>query len=307
MPAQVRARAAPPRTLRVATPTTAPRSSKGIPAGRRAATATRPVGAAGRGALARDAYAQPVPACARGRVATQRRSRPDEQHNGRSRGADPVAWPGEGAQPAAARRRRRESGCEGAVRPVRAVGGAAGFVVGGAYSKGRRLPVALLAACGSSEKREQRRRGSAAVLCSPRKRTTRSRSPRHRSNGRCEWQRALSGRASPTYAAVTAQEEWAARRRRVQEASVHSDLPNWSLYAMVVKCDDDVRQEMFCMHLVTQVQQIFAAAGLERLAGGLRPYSIQSTSSRSGIIEAMTDATSVGRSCAAPAPPLRRR
>ena len=64
---------------------------------------------------------------------------------------------------------------------------------------------------------------------------------------------------------------------------------------------------MFCMHLVTQVQQIFAAAGLERLAGGLRPYSIQSTSSRSGIIEAMTDATSVGRSCAAPAPPLRRR
>ena len=34
MPAQVRARAAPPRTLRVATPTTAPRSSKGIPAGR---------------------------------------------------------------------------------------------------------------------------------------------------------------------------------------------------------------------------------------------------------------------------------
>ena len=32
---------------------------------------------------------------------------------------------------------------------------------------------------------------------------------------------------------------------------------------------------------------------LERLANGLRPYAIQPTSSQSGIIEAITDATSV--------------
>ena len=202
-----------------------------------------------------------------------------------------------------------KAGVKGAVRPVRAGGGAAGFVVGGAYSKGAKIAGGAVGRVREfKEKREQRKEGQRgrtvlaaqendpfSITETPVERTVRMQ------------QRALSGRASPTYAAVTAQEEWAARRRRVQEASVHSDLPNWSLYAMVVKCDDDVRQEMFCMHLVTQVQQIFAAAGLERLAGGLRPYSIQSTSSRSGIIEAMTDATSVGRSCAAPAPPLRRR
>ena len=40
-------------------------------------------------------------------------------------------------------------------------------------------------------------------------------------------------------------------------------------------------------------QDIFRKEKLEKLADGLRPYTIQSTSSQTGLVEAMTDAQSV--------------
>jgi len=47
------------------------------------------------------------------------------------------------------------------------------------------------------------------------------------------------------------------------------------------------------MHLIHELQKIFRKEKLEKLANGLRPYSMQSTSSQSGIMEAMTDAFSI--------------
>eukprot|EP00966_Prymnesium_polylepis_P255335 5899319-Prymnesium_polylepis.1 len=47
------------------------------------------------------------------------------------------------------------------------------------------------------------------------------------------------------------------------------------------------------MHMISLIQKIFRKEKLDRLANGLRPYSIQPTSSQSGIIEAMTDASSI--------------
>ena len=47
------------------------------------------------------------------------------------------------------------------------------------------------------------------------------------------------------------------------------------------------------MHLITLIQKAFRREHLDELADGLRPYSIQATSSSSGIIEALPEAVSV--------------
>ena len=46
-------------------------------------------------------------------------------------------------------------------------------------------------------------------------------------------------------------------------------------------------------HLPPALQDIFRREKLDKLADGLRPYTIQSTSSQTGLVEAMTDAVSV--------------
>ena len=90
----------------------------------------------------------------------------------------------------------------------------------------------------------------------------------------------------------------------------------------MVKADDDVRQEVFCMHMIslfqarthtvllvhmqgtcrahahaprrprpprTCTQDIFRREKLEKLANGLRTYTIQSTSSQTGLVEVRTE------------------
>jgi phosphatidylinositol kinase/protein kinase (PI-3 family) len=47
------------------------------------------------------------------------------------------------------------------------------------------------------------------------------------------------------------------------------------------------------MHMITLFQDIFRKEKLEKLADGLRSYTVQSTSSQTGLIEAMTDAQSI--------------
>ena len=47
------------------------------------------------------------------------------------------------------------------------------------------------------------------------------------------------------------------------------------------------------MHMIVSIQKIFKREKLDRLAAALRPYHIQSTSSQTGVMEAMMDAESV--------------
>ena len=88
-------------------------------------------------------------------------------------------------------------------------------------------------------------------------------------------------------------EGWCLRQERVRRASVHREIPGWQLAAVIVKADDDLRQEMFCMHLITIFRSAFRKAGIDALVEGLRPFSVQSTSGSSGLIEALVDATSI--------------
>lgn len=69
---------------------------------------------------------------------------------------------------------------------------------------------------------------------------------------------------------------WRLREERIRAQSAQSaTTPGWHVAAVIVKADDDLRQEMFCMHLIGLFITAFRRAGLEQLADGLRPYSIQ--------------------------------
>jgi len=105
------------------------------------------------------------------------------------------------------------------------------------------------------------------------------------------------GRGTPDTNALAADatpEAWRQREERIRAQSSYArDELGWQLAAVIVKADDDLRQEMFCMHLITLFRAAFIKAGLDALADGLRPYSIQPVSSSSGVIEALVDATSI--------------
>ena len=59
---------------------------------------------------------------------------------------------------------------------------------------------------------------------------------------------------------------------------------------LIVKAKDDIRQEVLAMQLMKMLRQIFKEAGLNIF---LRPYEIFVTSSDSGMIEFIPDATSL--------------
>lgn len=60
--------------------------------------------------------------------------------------------------------------------------------------------------------------------------------------------------------------------------------------SVIVKSNDDLRQEMFCMQLIHYYQSVFANAQLDVL---LRPYGILSCSKDTGLIETLTNSTSL--------------
>ena len=94
-------------------------------------------------------------------------------------------------------------------------------------------------------------------------------------------------------AGPAASDSWPQRAERIMQQSVMRDVPGWGIAAVLVKADDDLRQQMFCMHLISLFQKAFRREGLDALADGLRPFSIQATSSTSGLVEALPDAVSL--------------
>ena len=70
-------------------------------------------------------------------------------------------------------------------------------------------------------------------------------------------------------------ETWEQREDRIRNTTVLQDVPGWQLASVLVKADDDLRQEMFCMHLIKVMQRAFRREHLHQLADGLRSYSIQ--------------------------------
>jgi len=87
-------------------------------------------------------------------------------------------------------------------------------------------------------------------------------------------------------------EVWVQKRNRLREKTTFTravENGSWDLQAVIVKSNDDVRQEVFVMELISFYEEVFKQAGL---AIWLRSYMIISTGNNTGLIAFLTDAIS---------------
>ncbi|XP_017495086.1 PREDICTED: phosphatidylinositol 4-kinase beta-like, partial [Rhagoletis zephyria] len=85
-------------------------------------------------------------------------------------------------------------------------------------------------------------------------------------------------------------EPWEGKVARIRDASPYGHLPSWSLSAAIVKCGDDLRQEMLAYQVLETLARIWTA---ERVPLWLKPYRILVTSADSGIIEPVLNSISL--------------
>lgn len=64
-------------------------------------------------------------------------------------------------------------------------------------------------------------------------------------------------------------EPWEEKERRIRECSPYGYLSSWRLLSVIVKCGDDLRQELLASQVLTMLQNIWTA---ERVPLWLHPY-----------------------------------
>lgn len=84
-------------------------------------------------------------------------------------------------------------------------------------------------------------------------------------------------------------ERWAEKKARIAASSPHGCLQGWDLAGVIIKSNDDLRQEAFVMQLIELCQEAFEMAGLELW---VQPYCILATGRTTGIIEMVRNAMS---------------
>ncbi|KAJ8563868.1 hypothetical protein ON010_g7479 [Phytophthora cinnamomi] len=85
-------------------------------------------------------------------------------------------------------------------------------------------------------------------------------------------------------------ESWEERKARIQSESPMGKLPGWNLFSVIVKTNDDLRQEVFTMQLIHKLKSIFE---FEAPHLWLRTYRIVATGANIGLLETITDACSL--------------
>jgi len=99
---------------------------------------------------------------------------------------------------------------------------------------------------------------------------------------------------SPATAAVQApvifKERWKQKEARIRQRSQIGHLPGWRLVPVIVKSNDDLRQEQFASQLLHQIAQVLRHA---EVPVWMRPYDIIATSFDGGLIEAIPDTVSL--------------
>ncbi|XP_029282888.1 phosphatidylinositol 4-kinase beta-like [Cottoperca gobio] len=90
--------------------------------------------------------------------------------------------------------------------------------------------------------------------------------------------------------AVALKEPWEEKVRRIREGSPYGHLPNWRLLSVIVKCGDDLRQELLAFQVLQQLKSIWEQ---ERMPLWIKPYKILVLSSDSGMIEPVMNAVSL--------------
>ena len=79
--------------------------------------------------------------------------------------------------------------------------------------------------------------------------------------------------------------------RKVSEYSPFYE--SWQLKAVIVKANDDIRQEVLAIQLMKRLKQIFIEGGVNTRDIYLRPYEIFVTGQESGLIEFVPDTNSI--------------
>ena len=85
-------------------------------------------------------------------------------------------------------------------------------------------------------------------------------------------------------------ELWQDKSNRIRRASPWSGEHGWRLLPVIVKSNDDLRQEQLASQLLFVMQRILRAEGV---GAWLRPYDIVALSADTGIIEAVPDTISL--------------
>lgn len=90
--------------------------------------------------------------------------------------------------------------------------------------------------------------------------------------------------------AAALKEPWEEKVRRIRESSPYGHLPNWGLLSAIIKCGDDLRQELMAFQLLATLQKIWET---EHVPLWVRPYRILVTSEDSGMIEPILNTVSL--------------
>lgn len=90
---------------------------------------------------------------------------------------------------------------------------------------------------------------------------------------------------------VSGGESWAEKSKRMlEEAKFKPESAQMEVVGLMSKSNDDLRQEVFIMQMIHYYKSVFARANLPLW---LKTYRILSTSSSTGLIEVLVDATSI--------------
>lgn len=100
----------------------------------------------------------------------------------------------------------------------------------------------------------------------------------------------LERRQSDGLPTVIFKERWADKERRVQATSPFGHLTGWRLLPVIVKSDDDLRQEQLASQLIRQFAKVFEEF---QVPAFLRPYDVVAITSTSGLVEAIPDTISL--------------
>jgi len=94
-------------------------------------------------------------------------------------------------------------------------------------------------------------------------------------------------KSAPT---VVFKEDWKAKTDRLRKKSVHGSHPGWRLLPILIKSNDDLRQEQLASQLIQRMALILAKANVPVW---LFPYEIVALTGRGGIIECVPDTISI--------------
>ncbi|CAG9858590.1 unnamed protein product [Phyllotreta striolata] len=90
--------------------------------------------------------------------------------------------------------------------------------------------------------------------------------------------------------AAVLKEPWQDKEQRIRESSPYGYLSSWRLLSVIVKCGDDLRQELMASQILETFQKIWE---MEHVPLWLHPYRILCLSDDSGLIEPILNTVSL--------------